>query len=67
MAAQGETDSWKLRGGLTQLQKEEMVNFLETRKDAFACSTADLGGFTGTAMEIPLTSEKSIFSHAHRL
>jgi hypothetical protein len=67
MAAAAPEDAWKLGGQLSKEEKRQMVNFLETHKGAFAYSTADLGGFTGEAMEIPLGTEKPIFSHAHKL
>ena len=44
-----------------------MTHFLENRKDAFAYSTADLGGFIGKTMEISLTNAKPVFSHPHKL
>ena len=54
-------------GGLTKAEKLKVVDFLEGHKADFAYSTADLGGFTGAPMEIPLTTNHPIFSHAYKL
>ena len=67
MGAAGEKDAWKLGSQLSPGEKEGMVSFLESHVDSFTYSTANLGGFTGEAMEIPLTTNKPIFSHAHKL
>ena len=44
-----------------------MTNLLDLQIENFAFSVEDLGGFKGEPMEVPLTTDKPIFNHAHKL
>ena len=67
MTAAGDAKAWKLGGQLYPSERKQMTALLDLQKGNFAFSVEDLGGFKGEPMEVPLTTEKPIFNHAHKL
>ena len=67
MTTAGNIKAWKLGGQLSPCEGKQMTNLLDLHKENFAFSVEDLGGFKGEPIEVPLTTDKPIFNHAHKL